>query len=288
MKQEQYGKECHSSLSGHAQIGRECQSALIAAVPNYSFIWNKRFKSNYIGVKELVDNEPMQEKSGTHIDKIMNGYKNIDKSLYNESWNATVEEDYNKKINNFSSLLNGVGNRVKSVSSITETAPRVSKIYQSHFKSVRSLNENNRDSVGSTKSRNVGSKVSDDLTNNNLYKQWMRTFSALNKATESDEVSKSTLDFEPPKVIKNFIFPKTRQINLCNTDQKDNFSTFSEVKKKCNLSNRPNNKYNKTSLFEYYKKPSVPKLYNQKSKKNVKGEYLSMSKPCILTKKWNS
>ena len=85
MKQEQYGKECHSSLSGYAQIGRECKSALIAAVPNYSFIRNKRFTSNYIGVKELVDNEPMQEKPGTHIDKIMNGYKKMDKSLYNES-----------------------------------------------------------------------------------------------------------------------------------------------------------------------------------------------------------
>jgi hypothetical protein len=296
LKQTENKKEFHSSLSGHAQIGRECQSALIAAVPNYSLLKNKRFTSNYIGVKELVDNEPTREESGTRIVKIMNGYKDMDKFLLNESWNATVEEDYNKSTNNFSSLLNKFGHRdKKSVSSITDTAPRVSKVYRSHFKSVQSLNENNRDSLGIIKRRKADSKVLGDGTNNNLYNQWLSAIPGLNKVTEKDEVSKSTQDFEPPEVMKNFIFPKTRQINLCNTDQKNNVNTFSEIKKKGNLSNRPNNKYNKTSRFEYYKKPSIPKLYNHKLYNNVKvcsnfsnEEYLNMSKPCKLTKKWYS
>jgi hypothetical protein len=120
----------------------------------------------------------------------------------------------------------------------------------------------------------------------------MTAISGLNKATERGEVFNSTLEIEPPKVMKNFILPKTRQINLCSTDQKDSISTFSEVKKKGNLSNRPINQYNKNSRFEYYKKPSIPKLYNQNFTRNSKmfsnyskGEYLNKSKPCKLTKK---
>lgn len=266
-------------------------------VPNYSLLWNKRTGSDYIKIKELTDNEPVQEENLLQISKILNLNKQTDQSDLAESWNATVDENLHRSIHIFSTVTNKIISReTLSISSMTENAPRVSKIYQSQYKSAKSINENNRESLGSTRSGNLGSKTSDEGTNTVVYTKCPKD-SGSNKNTKRDSGSNSGSELDMYKDFKNYRLPKTTSINLINVDQMEIAKPLIQTLKIENdiSPNRAVNKSKKSSRFEYYKTPSFHNLYNTKfTKKSIKNsihskmDYLTKSGRNSGIKKWYS